>query len=213
MSDRDISALNIDALDASHIKAVLFVRMDFGNGVQRFHTEIGPRDAAHPVFGTETYLGIGTLGGLASDIVESVSAAPAAMRIALSGIDAALINTTITEDYFRRDVDVMIGFEAPDGSAIDDPVVLYSGLMDKVDIILNEGQAEIVLTAESRGTNLLGASDWRFTDEDKRAEVPGDTFGRFIYRMVDIVVKWGGGVVGGFGGSVQPSRDRPRVER
>lgn len=191
MSTRDITTANINALNASVVKPVLFARLDFSSGVQRYHTEIGPKTAVHPVHGSESYTGVGDFGGIQGEAIESVSGAPQALRLALSGVNSTLINIALTDDYFRRDAEVMIGLEDATGTLIDDPVILFSGFMDKVDIALNDKIGTFVLTCESRGQNLRRAPDNRFTDEDKQREVSGDLFGEYIYRMQDLELFWG----------------------
>ena len=190
-SKRTIAAANETALLAKVVKTVFFVRMDFSSGVQRFHTEIGPTTATHPIHGAEVYTGIGDFGGLQGDVVESVSGAPQAIRLSISGVKASLVNDALVDDYYRRDVDVMLGLEDTVGDLIEDPEILFSGFMDKVDIGLAEGLGQMVLTCESRGTNLLRASDHRFTDEDKQAEVSGDLIAEYVYRMIDLTLFWG----------------------
>lgn len=215
MTTRTISAANIAALDANHIKYVLFARLDFSSGVQRYHTEIGPKTAVHPVHGSESYTGIGDFGGISGDVKESVTAAPTGIKLVLTGVNASLINTSITENYYRRDAEVMLGLEDASGNLVDDPVILFSGFMDKIDISLSQGLGQMTLSVESRGTNLLTASDVRFTDEDKQAEVNGDLMAEYVYRMADLQLKWGGvNPLAGMGIGLPQGRTRAgRAER
>ncbi len=196
-SKRTISATNETATLQSVVKAVLFARLDFASGVQRFHTEIGPKTAVHPIFGSEVYTGIGDFGGISSEAKESVSGAPAKLSLSLTGVDSSLISTTLTDDYFRREADVMLGIEADDGSGdlVDDPVILFSGYMDNVIIVFQQYGGQMTLNLESRGTNLLRSSDHRFTDEDKQAQSNGDLIAEYVYRMLDVSFVWGGKVV------------------
>lgn len=195
-SKRTIAAANETALLAQVVKAVYFTRLDFGGGVERFHTEIGPKTAVHPIHGSEVYIGIGDFGGLSAEVVESVAGAPKSIQLSLTGIKASKINTMLTDDYFRRDAEVMLGLEDDAGDLIEDPEIIFSGFMDKADIALSDGVGQITLTCESRGVNLLRASDKRFTDEDKQAEVSGDLLGEYIWRMMDLELFWGSQPVG-----------------
>lgn len=208
MATRDISNDNITALNASVVRPILFCRMDFASGVKRFHTEIGPRSATHPIYGAETYLGIGAFGGISGDAKESISTAPNSIQLSLTGVDPSLISDALTDDYHRRDIELMFGFDDENSDLIDDPVILWSGYMDHVLIALGKNNAELTMVCESRATNLRGASGKRFTDEDLQATYSGDLAGEYIYRMVDISLKWGGENVGnrsgpgrGFAGS------------
>lgn len=191
-SKRDISTLNETAVLSQVVRPIVFARMAFSSGVQRLHTEIGPRTAVHPIHGSEVYTGIGDFGGMASDIDESIAPDPKSVKIAITGIDTTFIDIALDDDYFRRDIEMMLGFDDENGVLEDDPVIVYSGFMDKADITLGKGTGSITLTCESRLTNLRGASDARFTDEDLQIAVAGDLGGEYIYRMADLVLKWGG---------------------
>lgn len=210
-SKRRISTPNEVGILSAVVKPVIFARLDFSSGVQRFHTEIGPKTAVHPIFGSETYTGIGDFGGLSSDVSETTSGAPANLTLSLVGLDASLINIALTDDYFRRNAEIMLGLEDGAGILLDDPEILFSGFMDKIDVVLSQGFAQMTLNMESRGTNLLTASDHRSNDETKQAEVTGDLMGEYIYRMADLKLRWGAiHIGGGTGGLDQGS---PAVKR
>ncbi len=191
MSKRTITATNEAGFLAANVKIVIFARLDFASGAQRFHTEVGPKTVTSAIYGSELYLGVGDFGGIGGDIKESIAGAPIKMTLALTGVDAGLINTFLTDDYFRREAEIMIGIEDDQGDMIDNPEVLFSGYMDKVDMVITPGGGQATMALESRGTNLLTSSDVRYTDEEKQAEVNGDLFGEYIYRMMDLVLRWG----------------------
>ncbi len=190
-SKRDISAANEAALLGGNVRLVLFARLDFSSGVQRYHTEIGPLQATHPIFGSETYTGLGDFGGISGEIIESVAAAPQKVTLLITGADPTISDLVLLDDYHRRDAELMIGLFDDNNTLIDDPVIVFSGFMDTSSINLNAGLANISLTCESRGTNLQRTSDQRFTDEDKQAEVSGDVFAEYVFRMLDITLRWG----------------------
>ena len=197
-SKRSIAAANETALLAQVVKIVYFARLDFSSGVQRMHTEIGPKTATHPVHGAESYLGIGDFGGIDGQVVESVSGSPQRLKLVITGIQSSWINRALTDDYYRRDAEIMLGLEDAAGDLVADPEILFSGFMDKVDASIGDSLGHMMLTCESRGTNLQSAPDNRFTDEDKQAEMLGltspetkDLMGEYIYRMVDLKLFWG----------------------
>ena len=191
-SKRNISALNETALNARVVRPIMFLRLDFLSAVQLFHTEIGPRDAVHPIFGSETYTGVGDFGGITSNIVESISQAPQGVKFSITGVKSSLIQTALTDDYHRRNADALFGFDDENGVLIDDPVIVWSGFMDKFDIVLGKDKGQMTLTCESRGTIGKQSSDLRFSDEDLQAAVAGDLGGEYIFRMGDLVLTWGG---------------------
>ncbi len=190
-SKRPLDSANETGFLSKVVRPRYFVRLDFASGVQRYHTDIGPRTITHPIFGSEVYTGIGDMGGIEGEIVESVSAAPQAVKISLTGVKSAFTTTIITDDYFRRDAEVMMGLDDASGAVLADPEIIFSGFMDKADLILAEDSARIVMTCESRAFELQRSSDWRFTDEDKQIEVSGDLLGEYIYRMADLQLFWG----------------------
>jgi len=191
-SKRNISALNEGALNARVVRPILFLRLDFFSGVQRFHTEIGPRDAVHPIFGNETYLGVGDFGGISSNVTEDISQAPSAVKFSLTGVKSSLIQIALDDAYHRRDAEAMFGFDDENGDLIDDPVIVWSGYMDKADIVLGKQTGELTLTCESRLTIGQQSSDLRFSDEDLQAAQPADLAGEYIFRMGDLILQWGG---------------------
>lgn len=219
-SKREISASNETALLGSVVRPIVFARLDFSSGVQRYHTGIGPKTAVHPTHGSETYTGIGDFGGIQGDVVESVSKAAQTLQLTLSGLNASLINIALVDDYFRRDVEIMLGLENASGALVDDPVILFSGFMEYMTISLKEKTGSIVLRCEGRGSNLRRSSDVRFTDEDKQREVNGDLLAEYVYRMADLELYWGdrqfNSPLGGGGGGPAPGdrfRDDIRGER
>jgi len=193
MSIRDISAANIAAIKSAVVRPIIFVRLDFDTGVQRFHTEIGPRTATHPVYGSETYTGLGDFGGITGEVTESIGNAPQAVRIALSGINGTLISESLAEDYHRRDVDIMLGLDNASGQLVGDPVVLWGGYMDKPGFTFEQGKADLIMTCESKATLLQDRPDVRFTDEQLQSDYTGDLAAEYVFRMQDLVLEWGGG--------------------
>lgn len=191
-SKRIISTLNEDALNAKVVRPIMFLRLDFFSGVLRVHTEIGPRDAVHPIFGNETYTGLGDFGGIASNVTEAVSQAPQAVRFSLTGVKSTFIQDALTDDYHRRDAEALFAFDDENGELIDDPVIVWSGYMDKMDITLGKETGSITLTCESRASIGQQSSDLRFADEDLQAAVTGDLGGEYIFRMGDLILQWGG---------------------
>lgn len=190
-SKREITATNETALLGAVVRPIVFARLDFSSGVQRYHTGIGPKTAVHPTHGSESYTGIGDFGGIQGDVVESVSQASQALQLTLSGVNATLVNIALVDDYYRRDAEIMLGLEDASGTLVDDPVILFSGFMEYMTVALKEKQGNIVLRCEGRGSNLRTSSDVRFTDEDKQREVSGDLFAEYVYRMADLELFWG----------------------
>jgi hypothetical protein len=190
-SKRDISTANDNALSAKVVRPIIYARLDFSSGVQRYHTGIGPKTATHPIYGSESYTGIGDFGGIQGDVVESVSGGTQVLQLRLSGVNASLVNIALVDDYYRRDAELMIGLENESGSLVANPEILFSGFMEYMTISLKQQTGDIVLRIEGRGSNLQRASDLRVTDEDKQREVNGDLLAEYVYLMADLELFWG----------------------
>lgn len=201
-SKRDISSANESALLAGNVNMSLAIRLDFASGVKRYQTEIGDETLTHPIHGAEVYKGIGDFGGLASDVVESVSSASQKLVLAITALKSALINDVLTDDYVNREIELMVVLFDESWSQIDDPEILFSGFMENVDMVLGKERGTMSVTCYDQNAIGQRASDLRFTDEDKQRESSGDLFGEYIYRMADLQLQWGGRVItgGGVGG-------------
>lgn len=190
-SKRTIAGANETAILSKVVRPVYFARLAFASGVERYHTEIGPITATHPVFGAEVYTGIGDFGGIEGDVTETVDGVSQTVKLMISGVKSSLVNLALTDNFFMRDAEIMLGFMSETKTLLANPEILYSGFMSKADVALDGGVGQIALTLESRAVKLNRSSDWRFTDEDKQIEVNGDLMAEYVYRMADLQLTWG----------------------
>lgn len=180
---RFVSSSNQTAAAAAHMTLTEFVDLEYDSGTIRFCN--APIDIT---FASNTYLGLGEFGGI-ERVMEATAIEPRSMKLTLSGLDAALITDTLTEDYFNRTVRLYQGWLDEDYVLIADPEEVWSGRMDSQIVILGKGSGDIIMNCEhilARGPNITYDSD-----EDQKTRHATD---RFFDQLpfVNKEVIWGG---------------------
>ncbi|HEU4602313.1 MAG TPA: hypothetical protein VFS24_10110, partial [Steroidobacteraceae bacterium] len=85
------------------VMMVTLVDLDFASGHVRAHDGVGELS-----FGGNTYDGLGKYGSI-EGITEDLEIVARPLRLKLSGVDAALVTTAMTESYQNRSATVYIG--------------------------------------------------------------------------------------------------------
>lgn len=192
MSTRTIAAAMKTALEAATVRYIVFARFDFLSGVERVHTSFGDRTWTHPVFGSETYSGIGRLGALQGGVRETLQMVQQPVRLRLAGVNNSELDKVLNDDYHRREAEVWVGAVNIDtGAIIADPVNIFSGFMDKADIELGNKSSVIVMSCTSRGDKIKESSKILYTDEEHQKVSPGDLCFQYFYRMMSLNLRWG----------------------
>jgi len=159
--------------------------LQFDEGTDRFHTGVGPI-----TWGSNTWQGVGDLGRI-ERVQEGVELSPFALRMALSGIDATILDRAQNSDVYGRAVIVYLGFVDAAGDLVADPETIWSGTMDHPEIALGEGN-EVMLTSESDLKRFETPNGSLFTDEDQQARYPGDLGFQYMQQLEDAKIVWRG---------------------
>lgn len=182
---RTMTAGLIAALAADNVALINLLELDFVSGFVRVHSAAGD-----VVFNGDTFQGVGTHGGI-SNAEESEELRAYQVRMTLNGIDPAIISTAFDEVYQGRSARVWAGALTSDYQLIADPILVFSGRMDNMQVTLGERSASIDLTV----TNKL--ADWdrprirRYNRADQQAVFPGDKGFDFAEEMVSKTLFWG----------------------
>jgi len=182
---RDITTLNKDASKADVVTPILFVFMDFDSPL---YVNTSPYPFS---FGGNEYLGVGTLGKIEA-IEEGTNIQARNIRLQLSGIPPELITIALDEHYQGKSCIVYLGFLDSDHALIDDPFIVFSGLMDVMDINIGK-TAEIMVTAENKLADWARPRISRYTNVDQQEKYPNDKGLEFVAEMADIEIVWGRG--------------------
>lgn len=172
------------ALGADNVPALILVYMDFPDGALRCC------NAGYTFSwdGSE-WLGLGHLGQI--DIIEEGAELQMyGVSMILSGIPTENIQRALGQHYQGRDCKVWMAPLDSDYQILVDPVLVFSGRMDTMDIAMAD-TANIRMTGESRLTDWERPRVRRFNDEDQKAEYPTDRGFEFVAAMVEKNLLWG----------------------
>jgi hypothetical protein len=185
---RGLSANNLAASQAAHVRPLVFVKLEFDGGTEYLHNGVG----TYTTLG-QTWTGIGKLGEIAP-IEESLALSPYAVSMRLTALDADLLEIAVSASgsIFNRSATIYVGLLDDNGQLVDDPIERWSGTMDSMPIALGEENI-ITLNCENDFRFFEQANGSRFTSEDQQRAYAGDLFFEFLDQMIDKQVNWGVG--------------------
>lgn len=181
---RGLSANNLTAATALHVRPLMFVELRFNGGTRRIHNGVGTY-----TWGGNTWTGIGALGQV-GPIEEGVDLSPYAVQMALNAFpEAALLTELKHEQIYNRPASLYVGLLDENGQLVADPQERWGGGMDHVTVHMG-GDDRIELLCESELKFLDRANGSLFTDEDQQRRYPGDVFFEFLDQVVDDKIPW-----------------------
>jgi hypothetical protein len=181
---RTLTTATENALAASQVRALMFVLMDFPSGYLRVNNS-----AITFTWDGASWLGVGNLGSIDA-VSEGIGLDARGLAFRISGVPAANIAIALGQQYQGRDCKVWLAPLSEAHAIIADPVLVFHGRMDVMDIELGE-TATITVTAESR------LADWdrprirRFNHEDQQIDWPADKGFEFVPQMAEKELRWG----------------------
>jgi len=186
MSEREITQAVLDEIIKKEVSPILLARLETSQGNVLVWTGLGNLQ-----FGGETYLGIGDLGRITpvKEVGEEIRANMVSFQ--LTGIPTELISTALGAQYQGRSAKLWLGFISG-GALIEDPILLFDGRMDIMDIDEGPEKSTITITAESRLADLNRARVRRFTNEDQQYFYPNDKFLEYVAAIQNVEIVWRG---------------------
>ena len=185
MSGRTLTPAVDAALAAGHVAMLLFVEMDFPSAFLRVNNS-----SVDFSWNSYEWLGVGRLGSI-DPIQEGAGLEAHGLGFRISGVPQANIALALGQQYQGRSCKVWLAPLDASHAVLADPVLVFWGRMDTMDIELG-GTATISVTAESR------LADWdrprvrRYNHEDQQIDFPGDKGFEFVPGLVDKQLVWGG---------------------
>ncbi|CAK0747387.1 DUF2163 domain-containing protein [Azospirillaceae bacterium] len=167
------------------VRPILIAQFDFETETSRLWSGIGSL-----IWNGATWLGVGTLGTVSS-IEETVDIRAAGASFQLSGVPSDLLNQVMAENLQSRQVKLWLGFLDEAWIIIADPVLLFKGYMDTVEIQDGAATAQITLNAENRLRDLERVRERNYTESDQKSEYPGDLGFDFVPAMQHVSLPWG----------------------
>lgn len=175
------------------LKMATLVRLDFLSGAMRVWDGAGPLRAVDPVLGSDqVWDGIGRLGQI-SDIDRALVSTSGAPTLTLSGVDPTLIAATMaarTEVKGRPCRIFEQFYELETSARVDVPVVLYSGLMDRIQIAVGPKTATITLNLVTLLYSRRRPAYGYLSAVSQRALSPGDAGADEIAALVQSDPSW-----------------------
>jgi hypothetical protein len=171
---------------AGHVRPVIFVEMDLSSGMARFST--ADRMLS---FSGMTFLAVGDLGKIAP-FGEPTDLSVEGVSIELSGIPTDYIDVALAENVQGRTCRLWLGFFDDTYALIADPVVIFRGRMDTMDIKLGE-TATVAVRVENRMADWDRPRVRRYTHADQTARFPADKGLEFVSQTTEREIRWGRG--------------------
>jgi|14BtaG_2_1085337.scaffolds.fasta_scaffold26402_2 hypothetical protein len=139
---------------------------------------------------SETWYSLGTLGSV--DIPEETSNLQANPCVfTLSGIPTDLIAESLDGDYKGEVCELYLGFLDSGGSVEADPYLIFSGLMNYIELDKGPETSSLSLYGDGNEVRLRNARNERYTDEDQQNRYLGDKFFEFSPFTAQSVLHWG----------------------
>ena len=195
--------LQLGARDVTNLCIACKITLPDENGNDEVHRlwtgygsqtiDINPSSAtsyAHPEHG-ETYTGAGALLSI-SDITENSDLGAQGIQIALvSSASNQFLTTLRQRDYQGKTVEVFLGVQAANSTAIIGLITLFEGFADQMIFSQKADEMVITLTCESKLIRLSKSSNRKYTTEDQKTEYPNDKGFDFVNSLIDKEVLWG----------------------
>ena len=186
---RDLTAGTItESKKSSGAKPLALVKLEFDSGDFRVWTGRGDL-----TFNSETYTGRGDLGKI-SEVEEGIQQRAFGIALQISGIPPSSVSLALSEELQNRKAQVWLGFFDSSYVLVADPVLLFRGRMDTMDVRLGK-TATIIVTAESKLVDWSKPRIRRYTNADQNERFPGDKGFQFISDATDREIVWGAKVV------------------
>jgi hypothetical protein len=184
MTGRSLTTAASNALAAGHVRAVVFVEMNFPSGFLRVNNSAQSLD-----WNGSTWLGVGRLGSI-DTIGEGLTLEARGLRFAITGIAPEHVAVALGQQYQGRACKVWFAPLDEGYAPVADPALVFSGRLDTMDVELGS-TATITVSAESR------LADWdrprvrRYNAEDQSITDPADRGFEFVPQMVEKQLRWG----------------------
>jgi hypothetical protein len=174
------------AVSGEAVVRTMAIELDFPSGFARWNAS--PADIT---IAGNTFSGVGALGSI-SAAEEGVELRAYGITVTLTGIPRDAIALALGQEYQGRAATVWdVPLDSATWQTVADPVVIFRGRMDQMDISLGETGA-VSMKLENRLTDWERPKILRYTDQDQRARDPNDGSFRFVAASTDKEIVWPG---------------------
>lgn len=139
---------------------------------------------------SETYTGAGSLLSI-SGVEEDLELKSSGLTIALSGMDATVLDYALTENYQNRTITLFLGFQMGGSNESAGELTLFKGRMTSLNITDTPDGATVTIDCENRLVDLDRPSNLRYTVESQEFLHSGDTGFNRVQSLADKQIAWG----------------------
>ena len=139
---------------------------------------------------SETYTGAGSLLSI-SGVEEDLELKSSGLTIALSGMDATVLDYALTENYQNRPITLFLGFQMGGSNESAGELTLFKGRMTSLNIADTPDGATVTIDCENRLVDLDRPSNLRYTVESQEFLHSGDTGFNRVQSLADKQIAWG----------------------
>ncbi len=187
---RTIATANKNETTAEVFRPVLFLFLDLDGGDVTVNSS--DQDIAWDFDGDssdETFTGVGQFGSV-SVINESADLKASGIQCMLTGVPTTHISNALSESYSGRTAKLYIGFLNASRVLVADPMVIFAGRIDAMDIQIGK-TASVSVSIESKLVDWERARIRRYTNQDQRNLYSTDEFCEFVVQTVEKELVWG----------------------
>jgi hypothetical protein len=139
---------------------------------------------------SNTWQGIGRLGQI-SDLESSIGGNAPQARFTLSGVDPNILaNALDAQEIYGRDCNVYMQFFDDSFNCLDNPYVIWAGLMDTVKITQNVDMCQVEMTAETIFARRAKPPLGMLSDREQQKFFPGDNSLAGIPALMNKTAIW-----------------------
>ena len=139
---------------------------------------------------SETYTGAGSLLSI-SGVEEDLELKSSGLTIAISGMDATMLDYALTENYQNRLITLFLGFQMGGSNESAGELTLFKGRMTTLTVNDTPDGATITIDCENRLVDLERPSNLRYTLETQQFLNNGDTGFNRVQQLADKQIAWG----------------------
>ena len=185
---RNLHSDFLAAVQQDEIQPAMLVKVNTSGGDVLIWTGISDL-----VYNAETYIGVGTLGGVSAQS-ERTDLSATGVTLSLSGIPSDLVSTALGQVQQGRLCQVWLALlSTSTGALVNNPYELFAGFSDVTILTEQADTATITIQAENRLVDLERARIRRYTDEDQKSDAANsaDKGFEFVPGLQDKVLTFG----------------------
>lgn len=183
---RGLSVDQVNASVAAKVIPIYMIYVDYDAGAWRSTSLPYGMDIT---WGGYTWYGLGEFSKIIG-VQEQTDGGISPITIEVSGVDPTKIFTALSEQYQGRTCIIYMAFLDDDHVMIDEPFILFQGLVDNQTIKLGK-EGKIAVRVKNRLARLLIPNVTRYNSESQRAIYPDDKGFEFVEDSATKEVFWG----------------------